>query len=105
MRNKIKKLYGGKFELCELPLDKQEKIFENVQRDLGLIKQIVKENKKASLFSPAIRNEDYDKLIACLDFQLRGNSNLLVYYKKLQAEGKHPSIEGRFYEEQSKALN
>ena len=31
MRNKLKALYGGKFELCELPLDKQEKIFENAQ--------------------------------------------------------------------------
>jgi|ETNmetMinimDraft_23_1059889.scaffolds.fasta_scaffold80275_2 hypothetical protein len=105
MRNKTKELYGSKFELCELPLDKQEEIFENAQRDLGLIKSILKETKEAKLFSPAIKSKDYDKLIACLDFTMRGNSCLLTYYKKLQAEGKHSSIEGRFYEEKSKALN
>ena len=105
MRNKLKKLYGGKFELCELPLDKQEEIFENAQRDLAFIKSILDETRKAKIFSPAIKSKDYDKLIACIDFTMRGNTNLLTYYKKLQAEGKHSSIEGRFYEEQSKALN
>ena len=93
MRNKIKKLYGGKLELCELPLDKQEKIFENAQRDLAFIKSILKETREVKLFSPSIRSKDYDKLIACIDFTMRGNTNLLTYYKKLQAEGKHSSLD------------
>ena len=93
MRNKIKKLYGGKLELCELPLDKQEEIFENAQRDLAFIKSILNETREAKIFSPAIKSKDYDKLIACLDFTMRENSNLLVYYKKLQAEGKHSSLD------------
>ena len=105
MRNKLKKLYGGKLELCELPLDKQEKIFENAQRDLKITKTILKEARKENFLSQAMRGKDYDRLIGCLDFTMRGNTNLLTYYKKLQAEGKHSSIEGRFYEEQSKALN
>ena len=93
MRNKLKKLYGSKFELCELPLDTQEKIFENAQRDLAFIKSILNETREAKIFSPAIKSKDYDKLIACLDFTMRGNSNLLTYYKKLQAEGKHSSLD------------
>ena len=79
--------------MCELPLDKQEKIFENAQRDLGLIKSILKETREAKIFSPAIKSKDYDKLIACIDFTMRGNTNLLTYYKKLQAEGKHSSLD------------
>ena len=105
MRNKIKKIYGSQFEFCELPLHKQEETMENAQHDLELIKSILNETREAKIFSPAIKSKDYDKLIACLDFTMRGNTNLLTYYKKLQAEGKHSSIEGRFYEEQSKALN
>jgi hypothetical protein len=104
MRNKIKKIYGSQFEFCELPLHKQEETMENAQHDLKMIKSILNETRKGKVFSD-MKNKDYDKLIACLDFTIHSNSTLLLYYRKLQADGKHSSLEGRFYEEQSKALN
>ena len=105
MRNKIKKIYGSQFEFCELPLHKQEETMKNAQHDLKMIKAILNETRKTKLLSPPMRSKDYDRLIACLDFTIHSNSTLLLYYRKLQADGKHSSIEGRFYEEQSKALN
>ena len=103
MRNKIKKIYGSKYELYELPFHKQMEIFENVNNDLEAIKDIL----MAVSSNPSLRKrvKDFDKLIACMNFTIHQNYCLLLYYKKLQEDGKHSSLEGRYYGEQSKALN
>ena len=88
-----KELYGNEFTLSELPLYKQKEIFAKLQLDLGLIKTILIETRKAKLLSPPMKSKDYERLNACIDFTIQGNANLLSYFERLQEEGKHSSLD------------
>ena len=97
-----------KKEFYELPLYKQEELIEKSQHDLEVMKSLLRELKDEKNLSPSKKSQletfmaklDYDELIECVDFTMHANSNLLLYYQSLQAEGKHPS-----QEEQSQTLN